>query len=323
MCISKIPTEKMLQANVSKTAKSSVLALLCALAVIGQPKVCQASDEAVFYSSNDFTVTERDLRLYLSAPIEPDGSVSWGSPERVQQAISELYVLKTLARQADASGLISEEEREWIAYYSLALTTVQRFIASEVDVMMEGVDWQDEAKEYFLAERHEFMTPASLTVRTLLLKTEDRTVAEAVLRAEELMAGVETKEHFEQVVRDHTEDAGNPEGRIVIAKGQTVPEFETAAFALEALGDISDPVVSRFGVHVIQLLDRQPGSAMPFEKAQSAIIERLKQTRRDQAADSFKTSPHREPPPDVVHHEDVISNFLSSVAQQHKASLSP
>ena len=313
----------MLQANDSKTVRSSVLALLCALVVVNQPMVCQASEEAIFYSADDFTVTENDLRLYLGAPIGPDGSVPWGSPERVQQAISELYVLKVLARQGDTLSLISDEEREWITYYSLAITTVQRLIASEVDAMMSDVNWQDEAKEYFLAERHEFITPESLTVRTLLLKTEDRTVAEAILRAEELMAGVDTEEHFEKVVRDHTEDAGNPEGRIVIAKGQTVPEFETAAFALEALGDISDPVVSRFGVHVIQLLDRQPGSAMPFEKAQSAIIERLKQTRRDQAADSFKTSPHREPPPDVVHHEDVISNFLSSVAQQHKASLSP
>ena len=312
-----------LRTNVLTMTKYSLLALLSVLMVYSQPKVGLAAEEVVFYSSDDFTITEKDLRLYLRAPIEPDGSVPWGSPERVQQALSELYVLKVLARRGDALGLISDEEKEWIAYYSIALTMVQRLVASEVDVAMERVDWLGEAKEYYLAERDEFVTAESLTVRTLLLKTEERTAAEAILMAEQLMADVDSEETFEQVVRDHTEDAGNPEGRIVIKKGQTVPEFEAAAFALVEIGETSDPVVSRFGVHVIQLLDRQPGSVMPFEKVQSAIVEKLKQTRREQAADSVKTSPHREPPPDVIHHEDVISDFLKSVAQQHKKSLSP
>lgn len=322
MCISKRLTVTILRTNGLTTIKYPALALLCALMVISQPRAGWATEEVVFYSSDDFTITEKDLRLYLRAPREPDGSVPWGSPERVQQALSELYVLKVLARRGDGLGLISDEEREWIAYYSLALTTVQRLVASEVDVMLEGVDWLSEAKEYYLAERDEFVTAESLTVRTLLLKTEDRTDAEAILMAEQLMADVDSEETFEQLVRDHTEDAGNPEGRIVITKGQTVPEFEAAAFALAEIGEISAPVVSRFGVHVIQLLDRQPGSVMPFEEVQSAVVEKLKLTRREQAADSVKTSPHREPPPDVIQHDDVISDFLKSVAEQHEESLS-
>ena len=321
MCISKLLTVTILRANGSTTVKYPVIALLCALMVLSQPKVGLATEEVVFYSSDDFTITEKDLRLYLRAPREPDGSVPWGSPERVQQALSELYVLKVLARRGEALGLMSDEEKEWIAYYSLALTTVQRLVASEVDVSLEGVDWLGEAKEYYLAER-DGVTAESLTVRTLLLKTEERTDAEAILMAEQLMADVESEETFEQVVRDHTEDAGNPEGRIVITKGQTVPEFEAAAFALTEIGEISAPVVSRFGVHVIQLLDRQPGGVMPFEKVQSAVVEKLKLTRREQAADSVKTSPHREPPPDVIQHDDVISDFLKSVAEQHEESLS-
>jgi len=322
MCISKLLTVMMLRVNVSTTIKYPLLALMCALTVLSQPKVGKATEEVVFYSSDDFTITEKDLRLYLRAPREPDGSVPWGSPERVQQALSELYVLKVLARRGDGLSLISDEEKEWIADYSLALTTVQRLVATEVDVMMEGVDWLGEAKEYYLAERDEFVTAESLTVRTLLLKTEERTDAEAILMAEQLMTDVDSEETFEQVVRDHTEDAGNPEGRIVITKGQTVPEFEAAAFALAEIGEISDPVVSRFGVHVIQLLDRQPGGVMPFEKVQSAVVEKLKLTRREQAADSVKTSPHRDPPPDVIQHDDVISNFLTSVAEQHEESVS-
>ena len=213
MCISKLLTVTILRANGSTTVKYPVLALLCALMIFSQPRVGRATEEVVFYSSDDLRLP-KELRLYLRAAAEPDGSVPWGSPERVQQALSELYVLKVLARRGDGLGLISDEEREWIAYYSLALTTVQRLVAIEVDVMLEGVDWLGEAKEYYLAERDEFVTAESLTVRTLLLKTEERTDAEAILMAEQLMADVESEETFEQVVRDHTEDAGNPEGEL-------------------------------------------------------------------------------------------------------------
>ena len=95
--------------------------------------------------------------------------------------------------------------------------------------MLEGVDWLGEA-EYTFRES-EFVTAESLTVRTLL-KTEERIDAEAILMAEQLMADADSEETFEQVVRDHTEDAGNPEENCD-QKGQTVPEFEAAAFALQ------------------------------------------------------------------------------------------
>lgn len=301
--------------------KTVALIVLCVLMAQGYAKLCRASDEAIFASSKDFTVTEKDLRLYLQATTGPDGAIAWGSPDRVQQAISDLFVLKVLARRGVAEGMLSDEEQNWIAYYNVALANVRRLVANEVEETMKGIDWQGEAKEYYLAQREEFVTPESLTVRTILLKTEDRTIADAVILAEQLMADVDSEQEFARVVIDRTEDSGNPDGKIVITKGQTVPEFEAAAFALEAIGEISGPVVSQFGVHVIQLLARDSGSVIPFEEVQEAIIARLKQRRAEDAAGFIRTSPHREPPDDVIYHDDVINEFLGSVAAQYQASM--
>ncbi len=63
---------------------------------------------------------------------------------------------------------------------------------------------------------------------------------------------------FEQLARDNSEDGSAAQGGDLgwMAPGGFVPEFEEAMNAL-ALGGISDPVVSRFGVHLIQVLERR------------------------------------------------------------------
>ena len=301
-------------------SKMSVILASCLILSMSHVSVGIASEEKIFISAADFDVTARELRLYLQAPVQADGTIVWGSPERVQQAISDLYVLKVLARRGVAETVLSEEEQKWIAYYNVALANVRGVIARDVQSMLEDTDWYGEAREYYLAEREEFTKPESLTVRTMLLKTEKRSIAEAIVFAERLLSEVITEEDFARIVVEHTEDSGNPDGELVFSKGQTVPEFEAAAFALDEIGAISEPVVSQFGVHVIQLLERNAGSVMPFEEVQDAIISRLKQIRAEEAAGFVKTSPHREPPADVRRHDDVINEFLSSVTAQYRAA---
>ncbi|HJV60813.1 MAG TPA: peptidylprolyl isomerase, partial [Albitalea sp.] len=66
---------------------------------------------------------------------------------------------------------------------------------------------------------------------------------------------------FEQLARDNSEDGSGPQGGDLgwASPGQFVPEFEEAMNALP-VGGLSDPVVSRFGVHLIQVVDRRQTS---------------------------------------------------------------
>ena len=287
-----------------------------------KPLEGQAESQRVFYSSPDFEITENDLKLYLGAELTTNG-VKWGSPEQVQIALSELYTLKVLGAEADRAGFLTEEEKAWIAYYEVALAGVKKLTASRVSEAMETVDWEAEAREYYIANKQEFMTREEITVRTLLLTTESRTLLEALTLATAFVDETPSIERFSQLVQEHTDDPNNKDGVIPnLRKGKTVKEFETAAFALEEVGEVSTPVVSMYGVHVIQLLDKPQRQTLEYDKVKPAVIAELKKRRANQFATFAKQEPHRTPPEDVVIHESVIEQFLQEIASSQAADQS-
>jgi len=82
-------------------------------------------------------------------------------------------------------------------------------------------------------------------------------------------------------------DSRSSGGRLgQIAPGETVPEFEAALRSLEVGGITQEPVMSRFGAHVVRLDARAPGDVLPFDYVRSSISDYLaeRQWRRDVAA---------------------------------------
>jgi peptidyl-prolyl cis-trans isomerase SurA len=66
------------------------------------------------------------------------------------------------------------------------------------------------------------------------------------------------KADFAKLAREHSQDASGPDGGDLgwVSPGMFVPEFEEVMNKLQ-LGQIADPMVSRFGVHLIQVLERR------------------------------------------------------------------
>jgi len=77
---------------------------------------------------------------------------------------------------------------------------------------------------------------------------------------------------FTQLARDNSEDGSAAQGGELgwASPGQFVPEFEEAMRQLEPL-QVSDPVVSRFGVHLIQVVERRQ---QPVDRKQQRDIAR-------------------------------------------------
>lgn len=96
--------------------------------------------------------------------------------------------------------------------------------------------------------------------RHILLRPSAELSAEAATRRlskfrGEIQSGART---FEQLARENSEDGSAAEGGDLgwTSPGQFVPEFEEAIGKL-AVGGLSEPVVTRFGIHLVQLIDKR------------------------------------------------------------------
>src|SRR3954464_1215319 len=133
--------------------------------------------------------------------------------------------------------------------------------------------------------------------RHILVETEDQ----AKKVAEDLKKGAD----FAELAKKESKDPGASDGGDLgfFTKDQMVPEFSTAAFALEP-GKISDPVKTQFGWHVIKVEEKRPRQAPAFEqvkpqietyvvrKAQADYVAKLRQAakveRLDKPAEAAK-----------------------------------
>lgn len=109
---------------------------------------------------------------------------------------------------------------------------------------------------------------------------------------------------FDQLARDNSEDGSAPQGGDLgwVSPGGFVPEFEQAMNALP-IGGISDPVVSRFGVHLIQVIERRKvalDAKQQREQARAALREQKFEAAYNEWVRDLRDRAYvemREPPP--------------------------
>ena len=117
--------------------------------------------------------------------------------------------------------------------------------------------------------------PGEVQARHILLRPAGGTAADtaaAVARIDSLRTRVLAGEDFGALARQFSQDPGSaPNGGDlgVFGAGRMVPQFEEAAFALQNPGDVSPPVQTQFGVHLVQLTRRIPRPS--FEDAYDGL----------------------------------------------------
>ena len=133
------------------------------------------------------------------------------------------------------------------------------------DHVTRGVRFTDaDAKKYYDDNASQFKVPAGRTASHILVPTK--------AEADRIRAEV-TPENFAQLAKENSTDTGSAQqgGNLgPIQKGQLVPEFEKVAFSLKD-GQISQPVKTQFGWHII-MVDITPAKTTSFAEAKQQII---------------------------------------------------
>src|SRR5581483_1226141 len=123
----------------------------------------------------------------------------------------------------------------------------------------------------------QYSTPEQIRASHILLKTEGKDPEAVKARAEEILKQARSGADFAELAKKYSEDeatAKNGGDLDYFGRGRMVPEFEQVAFALEP-GQISDPVRTSFGYHLIKVVDKKPGSVKPLAEVRQQIADQL------------------------------------------------
>lgn len=164
-----------------------------------------------------------------------------------------------LAAALEGSGLTKEDLEEEMKNF----LRIEKLIGPEIEIT-------DEAIETYFKENKEALGQ-SATVEASHILTETKEQAEEV--AQKLADG----EDFAELAAEYSVDTANAEngGELgSFGKGEMAPEFEEAAFAMKP-GEVSDPVQTDFGYHIIKVTDKTEASEATLEDSKEQIKEIL------------------------------------------------
>jgi peptidyl-prolyl cis-trans isomerase SurA len=100
--------------------------------------------------------------------------------------------------------------------------------------------------------------------------------ADARKKIEGIKAELKAGASFEELAKKHSEDKfSKDKGGVMepFGVGKLMPEFEAAAFALKNPGDLSEPIETEYGVHLIQLIKKLP--LQPFDSLKESLTRRV------------------------------------------------
>ena len=135
----------------------------------------------------------------------------------------------------------------------------------------------EEIAAYYAKNKTQYSQPESRDVRHILVKTKKQ--------ADDLYTQLQNGANFAALAKQFSEDTGSKAkgGKLTISKGQTVAPFDQTAFLLKE-NDISKPVKTEFGYHIIQpLTDTKPAKVTPLKDVQASIKQQLQQTEKNEA----------------------------------------
>ena len=144
----------------------------------------------------------------------------------------------------------------------------------------------DDLKVYYQGHINQYKLEDRAHVAHILFKTVGMTDAEAAevkKKAEDVLNKAKHGGNFADLAKQYSEDTSKDKGGDLgwIVRGQTVPEFEAAAFSLPK-GSISDLVKTQYGFHIIQIVDRETARTQTLDEVKATILNQLQTQKADQ-----------------------------------------
>lgn len=225
---------------------------------------------------------ERELRRVLDGRQTDDNAWKFLQAKTLQQLIDRQLILAWLAEKKQAATdqdvqLAQTQLEQRLATREITLAAYVERLGMPAEDLPRALRWQlswqrfldrylsaENLQNYFQDHHAEF-DGTQVRVAHLLLRADGNdpiALSDALVRAKDLQQDIkDNKITFADAAKQHSQAPSSKDGGDIgfISRREPMPEsFSSQAFALKQ-GEISDPVISQFGVHLIFCLEIRPG----------------------------------------------------------------
>lgn len=224
-------------------------------------------------STSGLVVTADDVLSDMTRMPEETRRVVATKPETLQQIASNLMTRRALANEAEVNNLAKTPT------VAAALAIARDRVLS--DARLAQMDAQNTpsdatieayARQLFVTNSDKFERPAQTRARHILLANSG---PEAMDKAKALLVQLRGGASFEETAKANSIDPGSAArgGDLgFFAAGQMVRPFEDAVTKLSKAGDLSEPVESQFGLHIIRLEERREKGKSTFDDVRPQLL---------------------------------------------------
>ena len=218
-------------------------------------------------------ITESEVLEFIR-PFGQQAMMLYSSPHGRKMILDDVISMRLYALDAEAQRLDETPE------FQTQLAAARRAMLAQA-AMRQAIDGlvisDDEAQKFYADNTQMFTQPERVHARHILV-SDDVTLSKVVY---ELKSGAS----FDAVAKEYSIDPGSAANGGDLGefpRGVMVKEFEEAAFALKNPGDVSEPVKTQFGWHIIKLEEHIAESAAPYEQVKPQILQELREQKTQQ-----------------------------------------
>ena len=222
------------------------------------PQLVSIEIAKAYAQEHNITVSDKEVDQELAKLKEQVGDQARSSGQDVSN--QEAY------EQALKQNNITEEQLREDIRENLPVQEVQERVAGNAEPSDEEIqNYYEKNKEA------QFTTPAQRCVRHILFNKDQKE------KAEDVKQQLEDGGDFAKLAKEYSQDPGsaaNGGDLGCLGKGETVPEFEQAAFGAEQ-GEIVGPVETEFGYHILKVTDVKSEQTRSLQEVESQIRSQL------------------------------------------------
>jgi parvulin-like peptidyl-prolyl isomerase len=230
------------------------------------PQLVSIEIAKAYAQEHNITVSDKEVDQEIAKIKEQVGDQARSSGQDLSN--QEAY------EQALKQNNVTEDQLREDLRENLPVQKVQERVAGNAEPSDEEIqNYYEKNKEA------QFTTPAQRCVRHILFNKDQKQ------KAEEVKQQLEDGGDFAKLAKEYSQDPGSAaQGGDLgcLGKGETVPEFEQAAFGAEQ-GEIVGPVQTEFGYHIIQVTDIKPAQTRSLQEVESQIRSQLSTEKQSEA----------------------------------------